>query len=126
VLAKVTAYLWVGKVDQAVGILRQVENKHIKSKDAIEGLIGYFDRNWSYIPCYALRKKLGLRNSSNRGEKANDLTVSERQKHNGMSWSKSGSSSLASVITLHQNGEQMNWLLKRKIEFKMINKKDVA
>lgn len=79
-----------------------------------------------YIPCYALRKKLGLRNSSNRGEKSNDLTVSERQKHNGMSWSKSGSSSLASVITLHQNGEQMNWLLKREIEFKMVNKKGVA
>jgi len=126
VLAKVTAYLWVGKVDKAVEILRQVEDKHIKSKDAIEGLIGYFDRNWSYIPCYALRKKLGLRNSSNRGEKANDLVVADRQKHNGMSWSKSGSSSLASVITLHQNGEQMNWLLKREIKFKMVNKKDVA
>jgi len=126
VLAKVTAYLWVGKVDKAVEVLRQVEEKHIKSKDAIENLIGYFDRNWSYIPCYALRKELGLRNSSNRGEKANDLTVSDRQKHNGMSWSNSGSSSLASVITLHQNGEQMNWLLKRDIDFKLIKKEQVA
>ncbi|NSW92200.1 MAG: hypothetical protein HPY74_16275 [Firmicutes bacterium] len=105
---------------------KEIEDKHIKLKEAIEGLIGYFDRNRSYIPCYALGKKLELCNSSNRGEKANDLAVSDRQKYNGISWSKSGSSSLASVITIHQNGEQMNWLLKRKIQFKMVNKKGVA
>jgi hypothetical protein len=39
------------------------------------------------IPVYAVRRQLGLRNSSNRGEKANDLLVAARQKHNGMSWS---------------------------------------
>jgi len=50
VLAKVTEYLWVGKVGKAVDVLRHIEDKYIKSKDAIEGLIGYFDRNWSYIP----------------------------------------------------------------------------
>jgi|LSQX01.3.fsa_nt_gb hypothetical protein len=111
---------------EGLEIEQAIEEKHIKSKGAIEGLINYFDRNWSYIPCYALRKKLGLRNSSNRVEKVNDLTVTERQKHNGMSWSKSGSSSLASIVILHQNGEQINWLLKKEIEFLIVNKKDVA
>ncbi len=121
VLEEISALLWVGKVEKAVEVLRKINPNHIKNIDAIKGLIKYFDRNWSYIPCYALRKKLGLRNSSNQGEKANDLTVSDRQKHNGMSWSKSGSSSLASVTTLHQNNEQINWLLKKRIGFKMVN-----
>ena len=35
----------------------------------------------------ALRANLGLRNSSNPVEKANDLVVAGRQKHNGMAWS---------------------------------------
>jgi hypothetical protein len=41
--------------------------------------------------CYALRKKLGLRVSSNPVEKANDLLASNKQKHQGMSWSADGS-----------------------------------
>jgi len=49
-----------------------------------EKLIAYLNRNKSYIPCYAVRKELGLYNSSAIGEKMNDLVVSERQKHNGM------------------------------------------
>jgi len=53
-------------------------------------LITYLHRNQACIPCYALRKKLGLRISSNPVEKANDLVVSNRQKHNGMSWSADG------------------------------------
>ena len=126
VLEKVISYLWIGKVGKAVEVLWQVEEKSIKSVDAIEILIGYFDRNLSYIPCYALRKKLGLRNSSNQGEKANDLTVSDRRKNNGMSWSDKGSTSLASVIALHQNNEHMNWVLNRTIDFMFIQNKKTA
>jgi hypothetical protein len=74
---------------------------------------------WSYIPCYALRKKLGLRVSSNRGEKANDLVVAQRQKHNGMSWSKTGSSGLANVNALFLNKENENWINKKTIEFRL-------
>ena len=57
-----------------------------------------------------LRKNLGLRNSSNLGEKANDLVVSSRQKHNGMSWSADGSSALASVCAANANGEIDTWV----------------
>jgi hypothetical protein len=87
VLDEVLTYLWIGRVDLAVVYLRGLEPKMVKDFKEIEKLIAYFDRNWSYIPCYALRKALGLRNSSNRGEKSNHLAVSDRQKHNGMSWS---------------------------------------
>jgi hypothetical protein len=80
-------------------------------------LIKYLYRNQDCIPCYALRKKLGLRISSNAVEKANDLVVSNRQKHNGMSWSTDGSTSLATLTTVQRNGEDSNWLLKRDIRF---------
>ncbi|MBR0283197.1 MAG: hypothetical protein IJQ81_16670, partial [Oscillibacter sp.] len=52
-----------------------------------------------------------LRNSSNRVEKENDLVVAQRQKHNGMSWSTTGSGALAQVAALSINGEPHNWLL---------------
>ena len=57
-----------------------------------------------------LRRRLGLRISSNRVEKANDLVVAQRQKHNGMSWSVSGSSALAQISALFINGDASVWL----------------
>ncbi len=118
VLDEVLTYLWIGKVDAAVGYLRTLNIEIVKDADHIEKLIAYFDRNWSYIPCYALRKCLRLRNSSNRGEKSNHLVVSDRQKKNGMSWSKDGSVALATVTTIHLNNEKDNWIKNRSIEFK--------
>jgi len=126
VLEEILAHLWLGKVDKAVQHLRQLDPKIIKSYENLERLIAYFDRNWSYIPCYALRRQLKLRNSSNRGEKANHLIVSERQKHNGMSWSKSGSVSLATVTAIHLNNENENWIKNRDISFKFPTKKKCA
>ena len=60
-------------------------------------MCAYFEKNRVCIPCYALRNVFHLKNSSSRVEKANDLTVSQRQKHNGMSWSISGSGSIAQI-----------------------------
>jgi hypothetical protein len=82
-------------------------------------LIEYVAKNRPMMPVYAVRRKLGLRNSSNRGEKANDLLVAARQKHNGMSWSRSGSVALASVTALKQNREYHEWFRERQIEFKL-------
>ena len=116
-LTELLAWLWLGKVDQAVQVLRDIQEDRIKNKKELENLINYFDRNRSCIPCYALRKKLGLRVSSNQVEKANDLVVSNRQKHNGMSWSVDGSTSLATLTTVRCNGEDSNWLLRHDISF---------
>jgi hypothetical protein len=91
----------------------------IKDKGATEKLIEYLNRNKPYIPCYAIRKELGLRNSSNIGEKMNDLIVSDRQKHNGMSWSKPGSVALASITSLKRNNESRRWFEKREVKFKL-------
>ena len=117
VLQELLAWLWIGKVDQAIAYLRSLHPDDIKDAEHIEKLIGYFSRNLSFIPCYALRQQLGLRVSSNPVEKANDLLVSNRQKHNGMSWSASGSHSLATLTSLRRNDEHMLWLLHHDIRF---------
>jgi hypothetical protein len=117
VLERLLEFLWRGKINLAITYLRGLNADDLKNPAEIQLLIGYFERNRSFIPCYALRQKLGLRVSSNRVEKANDLVVSERQKHNGMSWSVSGSTSLATVTSLHLNGEHVHWLLNRDIKF---------
>ena len=121
VLQKLLQFLWIGKVENAVEYLKTLDDNKIRNREHIEKLIAYFDRNWSYIPCYALRKRLGLRISSNRGEKANDLVVAKRQKHNGMSWSKSGSSGLANISALFLNKEADNWINRRQLDFKLVS-----
>lgn len=121
VLEKVEQQLWIGKIDEAIEILRSVDKDNIKSESNIERLIGYFERNRNYIPCYALRKSLGLRISSNKAEKANYLLVAGRQKHNGMSWSKEGSVALATITTLYKNKEQKEWLEKSQVSFKFVS-----
>lgn len=111
--------LWYGDVTTAITCLRQIDQKHIKSAEAIEGLVGYLERNRPYIPCYVVRNKLGLRNSSNRAEKANDVVVAARQKHNGMSWSQPGSSALAALQALVCNDNHGQWFDKRSVDFRL-------
>jgi len=49
-----------------------------------------------------------------------DLIVSQRQKHNGMSWNDSGSFSFASVSSVHLNGEFHNWIFSNHIGFSFV------
>ena len=118
VLGHLLPLLWMGRLDRAIDYLRSLDSKSVKHGYSVEGLIGYFERNRAYIPCYALRKQLGLRNSSNRGEKANDLCVAGRQKHQGMSWSATGSLALTSISVARQNGELLHWCRHHKLSFK--------
>ena len=111
--------LWFGDIDGAIALVRAIDARLIKDARAQERLIGYFERNRPYIPCYAVRKELGLRNSSNRGEKANDRVVSSRQKHNGMAWSQSGSSALATLQTMVCNDNQAEWSETRTVDFRL-------
>ncbi len=119
VLEKLRPLLWQGLVDQATTYLERVPESEIKNADEMVHLIGYLSKNRPMIPVYAVRRELGLRNSSNRGEKANDLLVAARQKHKGMSWSKGGSVALASVTALKQNNEYTKWFQDRQLEFKL-------
>ncbi len=105
-------------MDSAKAFLLNLPREHIKNQDAIQRLVGYFERNRPYIPCYEVRKRLGLRNSSNVGEKMNDLLVSNRQKHKGTSWSESGSRALAALEALKRNNEYQHWFEYHDIELK--------
>jgi len=61
--------------------------------------------------------QLGLRISSNPEEYANDVMVSHRQKYQGMSWSATGSTSLATLSSVGLNSQQSNWLTHHEITF---------
>ena len=55
---------------------------NVKNADIIIKLKKYIDRKSASISCYAMRRFLNLRISSNAVEKANDTMVAKRQKHN--------------------------------------------
>ena len=119
-LERLLPLLWNGLTDKAIALLEGLECNQIKKESVLQKLVEYLYRNKPYIPCYAIRKQLGLRNSSNIGEKMNDLVVSERQKHNGMSWSKPGSVALASLTALKRNRETKTWFEKQSLDFKLV------
>ena len=111
--------LWFGDVERAIRLLENIDPIKVRNAEYIRILIEYFRRVMPHVPCYALRKELGLRNSSNLGEKANDIVVSNRQKHNGMSWSNKGSVSFATVASVSHNCEALRWVHDRKINFEL-------
>lgn len=113
------AILWTGRYENAIKYLESVRKTYIKNPMKIEAIKAYIYRKSQTITCYALRHELGLRISSNRVEKANDLVVATRQKHNGMSWSKKGSGALAIITATMINGELREWMTKHRIDYKM-------
>jgi len=120
---KLRPILWLGKVDKAIKLLQEIEPEKVKDQDKIDKLVKYLERVRDYIPCYALRKELGLRNSSNAVEKANDIVVAKRQKRNGMSWSDDGSVAFASVTAVKCNGQLSSWVGSHSISFSFNNTK---
>ena len=120
VMAALMRILWVGNVTGAIEYLRELPSDHIKSEERRQELIRYLQRKEPVIACYALRRELGLRISSNPVEKANDLTVSSRQKHRGMSWSYHGSWHFAALTALYLNREADTWHHAGSLSFKMV------
>jgi len=119
VLLEIKPLLWHGLVNQAILLLKNLPKEQIKNEKELTHLTNYLEKNRPMIPVYAIRKRLKLRNSSNRVEKANDLAVAQRQKHRGMSWNKAGSIALTSITILRINGEHQKWLQERDIDFKL-------
>ena len=113
-LEKLLRYLWVGDVP-ATAYLSSIDPADIKSQKWLDDLLGYLDRKQYAITCYALRARLGLRNSSNPVEKANDLLIAQRQKHNGMAWSPGGSGALAALQMIYLNRQQDLWFRKKEL-----------
>ena len=93
----------------------------VKSQKQLEAIKAYLDRKSPYVYCFALRKQLGLINSSNQGEKSNDLVVASRQKHNGMSWCDSGSANMGNITLIIVNQEDTSWYSERTLPFTMVS-----
>ncbi len=76
VLEKLLRILWVGDADGAIKYLQNLSSTIIKNEKWLEEQISYLERKKEMIKCYAVRAKLGLRNSSNSVEKENDMVWS--------------------------------------------------
>ena len=97
-LSVLLGLLWFGLLDRAQEHLRAIAAAELKDTAAMERLIGYLERNRAAIPCYALRRQLGLPNSSNPAERANHLVTSHRQKHHG---------SCTASVRVNQNDQKL-------------------
>ena len=114
---KLKSILWVGNVAEATSYLRNIDPKDIKNQTAIEKLIDYLNRKKEWITCYAIRRRLGLRNSSNGSEGDNQTIVAKRQKDNLMSWSEMGSYAASNVNIVYINEEDETWYREGKVTF---------
>jgi hypothetical protein len=115
-------FLWYGMVTEACGYLDTIPAAEVKDPAAIERLRNYLARNARSIPCYALRRRLGLRNGSSPVESANNQVTARRQKRNGMSWSKVGSQALTALSVLVCNHCQNIWVREHTVPLRFVDK----
>lgn len=102
-LPTLLAYLWRGQTDQALTYLKtEVVARH---SGKLSELITYLDKHTSEIIDYQRRQQAGKPIGSGRMEKGVDLTVAQRQKRKGMSWSDLGSHALALLKMVELNGQ---------------------
>jgi hypothetical protein len=113
-LGRVLGALWEGKVDAAVGALREARDAASRP-GWVDELIGYLEARRPYLPDYKARKEAGQPLASHRVEKWNDWAVSERCKGRGMSWTAEGVVSLAVLEAARRNGELEAWRRDREL-----------
>jgi hypothetical protein len=121
-LKQLLTLLWFGLVDKAQVYLAAIPATDIKDIKAIARLSAYLERNRKWIPCYAMRSKLKLPNSSNPVERCNNLVTAKRQKHQGMSWSENGSYALTALNAVTTNNATQQWVENRTIPFVLLEK----
>ena len=99
----ILGFLWTGNVDDAVEALK-VLLPRCRVRSRVEELIDYLLRKRSWVADYEGRQSAGLWIASTRVEKWNDVAVSERCKHRGMSGTQPGVLAMA----LHAAGVKRN------------------
>jgi len=101
--------LWYGKVADALSLLEDYRPQ-ARNEKKLDELIGYLKKHQGEIPDYNERRIHCQFNGSGHVEKANDLLVARRQKHQGMHWSLETSDSLCALKTLMLNhGWELYW-----------------
>ena len=105
---EVLGHLWEGRVDEALAVLTS-RRPEMKVRLALDQLVQYIEKRRAYLPNYRERREAGLWIASNRVEKLNDWTVSQRCKHRGMDWTPAGVVALAVLESTRRNGELDAW-----------------
>ena len=95
--------LWRGQLDEALALL-EAYRPQAKDTDSLEALIKYLRDRRAYLPNYKARRAQRRYIGSAHAEKACDLLVARRQKHQGMHWREASSDGLAALRTLLLNG----------------------
>lgn len=119
-LRMLISMIWTGNTPLAKAWLESMKNsKELKSggESAIESAIQYLNRKEDRFPCYILRAQLGLRNTSNSVEIANNTLVARRQKNNGTAWCPSGSFACSAATCIFINEESENYFTRSVIRF---------
>lgn len=111
--------LFAGNIEEAKRYLDDLDPSAIKNPGKIEELKKYLDSKRYGIYPYAVRKEMGIINSSNQGEKSNDLVVAQRCKHNGMSWTRSGITGMRNINLVILNNET-SWYETHTLSFNPI------
>lgn len=111
--------LFAGNIEEAKRYLDDLDPSTIKNSGKIEELKKYLDSKSYGIYPYAVRKEMGIINSSNQGEKSNDLVVAQRCKHNGMSWTGSGITGMRNINLVILNNETA-WYETHRLSFNPI------
>ena len=109
--------LWNGKTDEAIKYLSELPDSAVKNKAQLQDVIDYLERKKEGITTLSIRRWLGMKIGSRDVEKDNDMIVASRQKHNGMSWNREGSSNLSALTAMTRNGQMNSFLYGRKINF---------
>jgi hypothetical protein len=94
--------LWQGRVEAALTGLSEYRSQ-AKREEALDKLIGYLEKNRPGLPNYGERRAPCQFIGSGWAEKANDLLVARRQKHQGMHWGEKSSDALCALKTLMLN-----------------------
>jgi len=121
-LRQILHMLWFGLIDNAQNYITAIPMTDIKSKEPINRLVDYLERNRERIPCYAMRSRLKLPNSSNPVERSNNIVTAMRQKRNGMSWSNNGSYALTALNAVVVNESTHQWVTTKKLSFLLVRK----
>ncbi len=95
-------HLWRGDVPAAILFLQRYRNQ-TKNLAVLEELIAYLQARQPFIPDYQAHRRQQRYIGIGHVEKANDLLVARRQKHQGMHWSLETSDALAALKTLMLN-----------------------
>lgn len=113
--------IWYGNIESALSWLEKMkESDQLKPAvglSKIESVITYINNKRDRMTCFAMRKLLGLRNSSNQVEIANNTMVAHRQKRNGLSWSEEGSFACSQNTIIFKNHESEEFFKKGVITF---------